>query len=99
MRLVARLNWWLDVHRWGIAASNILAAALFVAGSIGFFWPTRYVLSVTLFLAGSLLFLFSASAAALLTHGPAPRGRHAVASESRRLRIPGDDSRNSTRAA
>ena len=61
---------------------DILAAALFVAGSIGFFWPTRYVLSVTLFLAGSLLFLFSASAAALLTHGPTPSRRHAVASQS-----------------
>ena len=42
--------------------SNILAAALFVAGCVGFYWPGLYVMSVTLFLAGSLLFLFSALA-------------------------------------
>ena len=69
MTFVARLYRCLDVHRWAISASNILAAALFVAGCIGFFWPDLHVMSVTLFLAGSLLFLFSALAGALLDHG------------------------------
>ena len=78
MRFVARLCRFLDVHRWAISASNILAAALFVAGCIGFFWPDLHVMSVTLFLAGSLLFLFSALAGALLDHGPTPRLRHSV---------------------
>jgi cysteine desulfurase / selenocysteine lyase len=45
-----------------ISVSNILAAALFVVGCVGFYWPGFYVMSVTLFLAGSLLFLFSALA-------------------------------------
>ena len=58
------------VVRWrrhdGPGASSILAAALFVAGCIGFFWPSLYVVSVSLFLAGSLLFLFGALAGTLL---------------------------------
>jgi YrhK-like protein len=53
-----------------ISVSNILGAALFVAGCVGFYWPSLYVLSVTLFLAGSLLFLFSALAVPRLEHGP-----------------------------
>ena len=61
-----------EAHRWAIAASNILAAALFVAGCLGFFWPDLYAMSVTLFLAGSLLFLFSALAGTLVQHGSSP---------------------------
>ena len=44
------------------------AAALFVAGCIGFYWPTLAAGSVTLFLVGSLLFLVSALGSALLDH-------------------------------
>jgi len=55
-----------------ISVSKILGAALFVAGCVGFYWPGLYVLSVTLFLAGSLLFLFSALAGTRLEHGPTP---------------------------
>jgi hypothetical protein len=64
--------WRLHLHRWAISASNILAAALFVAGCSGFFWPGLHVMSVTSFFAGSLLFLFTALASALLDHGPTP---------------------------
>ena len=49
---------------------NITAAALFVVGCVGFFWPSLYIGSVTLFLLGSLLFLVAALGAALLEHGP-----------------------------
>ena len=49
---------------------NIAAAALFVVGCIGFFWPSLYVASVTLFLIGSLLFLLGAVASAWAEHGP-----------------------------
>jgi hypothetical protein len=69
MSVLTRLRGSLDGHRWTIAISNILAAALFVAGSVGFFWPALYVVSVTLFLLGSLLFLLTALAGALLEHG------------------------------
>ena len=62
--------WRLRAHRWAISVSNILAAALFVGGCIGFFWPALYVVAVTLFLIGSLLFLFGALGMALLEHGP-----------------------------
>jgi cysteine desulfurase/selenocysteine lyase len=61
-----------EPHRRTIAASNILAAALFVAGCFGFYWPSLYVVSVSLFLAGSLLFLFSAVAGSLLARGSSP---------------------------
>jgi len=70
MRLMARLCWSLDAHRWAISASHIFAAALFVCGCVGFFWPALYVVSVTLFLLGSLLFLLNALGGALLEHGP-----------------------------
>jgi hypothetical protein len=48
---------------------NIAAAALFVIGCIGFFWPSLYVGSVTLFLIGSLLFMLAAVASAWAEHG------------------------------
>jgi apolipoprotein N-acyltransferase len=66
----ARLCWYLDAHRWTLAAMNIAAAALFVVGCVGFFWPSLYLGSVILFLLGSLLFLLTALGAALLEHGP-----------------------------
>ena len=66
----ARLCWYLDAHRWSLAAMNVAAAALFVVGCVGFFWPSLYLGSVTLFLVGSLLFLAAALGAALLEHGP-----------------------------
>jgi hypothetical protein len=67
------LRAWFDEHRWVVSIANILAAALFVGGCVGFFFSGLYVASVTLFLAGSLLFLFSALAGALLQHLPADR--------------------------
>lgn len=70
MRTLARLCWYLDGRRWALAAMNILAAALFVMGCVGFFWPSLYVGSVVLFLVGSLLFLAAASGSALVEHGP-----------------------------
>jgi hypothetical protein len=66
----ARLCWYLDARRWALAVMNIAAAALFVIGCIGFFWPSLYVGSVTLFLIGSLLFLLAAVASAWAEHGP-----------------------------
>ena len=70
LRLLARLCWALDARRWIVTLCNVIAAALFVAGCIGFYWPGLYAGSVTLFLCGSLLFLVGALAAALLEHGP-----------------------------
>ena len=70
MSRLARVCWGLKAHRWAISVSNILAAALFVGGCIGFFWPAMHVMAVTLFLIGSLLFLFAALGMALLEHGP-----------------------------
>ncbi|CAN5673907.1 hypothetical protein BH18ACT2_BH18ACT2_11270 [soil metagenome] len=61
--------WWSLNLRWTISVANIIAAALFVGGCVGFFWPGLYVASVTLFLIGSLLFLFSALGSAFLQHG------------------------------
>ncbi len=67
---LARLCWWLDARRWIIAAWNVTAAALFVLGCLGFYSPGLYIESVTMFLAGSVLFLLSAAGSALLQHGP-----------------------------
>jgi hypothetical protein len=67
---LARLCWALEARRWILAVLNVAAAALFVAGCVGFYWPGLYVGSVSLFLAGSLLFLASALGSALLQHGP-----------------------------
>ena len=65
---LGRLAAGLEARRGLLAVSNILAAALFVAGCIGFYWPTLTAGSVTLFLLGSLLFLVSALGSALLDH-------------------------------
>jgi hypothetical protein len=70
MRRLARVCWALDDHRWLLAVCNVVAAALFVAGCVLFYWPDSSVGSVTLFLIGSVLFLASALGAALLEHGP-----------------------------
>jgi YrhK-like protein len=58
----------LDGRRRLLAASNILAAALFVVGCVTFYWPTLAAGSVTLFLLGSVLFLVSALGSAVLDH-------------------------------
>jgi hypothetical protein len=49
---------------------SVTAAGCFVVGWVGFYSPTWYVPSVTLFLLGSVLFLVHALATALLEHGP-----------------------------
>ena len=67
---LARLCWCLDARRWILAASNVAAASLFVAGCVGFYWPGLYAGSVTAFLLGSVLFLVGALGSALLEHGP-----------------------------
>ena len=67
---LARLWCYLDARRWIVAVSNVVAAALFVAGCIGFYWPELYTGSVTAFLCGSVLFLLGALSSALLEHGP-----------------------------
>ena len=46
------------------------ATGCFVVGCVGFYWPAWYVPSVSLFLAGSVLFLVGALATALVEHGP-----------------------------
>jgi hypothetical protein len=70
VRRLARLRSAIEARRWIVAVVNIAAAACFVIGSVGFYWPDWYVPSVTLFLVGSLTFLLAASATALLEHGP-----------------------------
>lgn len=67
---LARLCWALDAHRWLLAVANIVAAAFFVVGCVGFYWTNLYAVSVTMFLFGSLLFLASALGSALVEHGP-----------------------------
>jgi hypothetical protein len=67
---LARLCCYVDARRWIVAVSNVVAAALFVAGCIGFYWPALYTSSVTMFLCGSVLFLLGALGSALLEHGP-----------------------------
>jgi hypothetical protein len=66
---------WLDARPWVVGLANIVAAALFVAGCVGFYWPGLYTGSVTAFLLGSVLFLAGAVGSALLEYGPARRGR------------------------
>jgi hypothetical protein len=70
LRLLARLCWALDARRWLLSVCNVVAAALFVIGCVGFYVPVWSVGSVTLFLFGSLLFLVSALGQALVEHGP-----------------------------
>lgn len=70
MTLLARLCWGIDSRRWLIAYGNVVASVLFVAGCIGFYRPSAYGTSVTLFLLGSVFFLVSAVAAAVHQHGP-----------------------------
>jgi hypothetical protein len=53
-----------------LALTSVIAASCFVAGCVGFYSPTLYVPSITLFLIGSVLFLLEALARALLDHGP-----------------------------
>ena len=67
---LARLCSTLDARRWVVSVINIAAAGCFVIGCVGFYWPTWYVPSVTMFLFGSVLFLVGALAAALIEHGP-----------------------------
>jgi hypothetical protein len=70
LSLLARLCWALDARRWLLSLGNVVAATLFVLGCVGFYLPMWYVGSVTLFLLGSVLFLFSALGHALIEHGP-----------------------------
>jgi hypothetical protein len=70
LSVLARLCWALDARRWLLSLGNVIAAALFVIGCVGFYLPTWYLVSVTLFLVGSLLFLLSALGHALVEHGP-----------------------------
>jgi len=81
-----------------ITAMNIAAAALFVVGGIGFFWPGLYLGSNTLFLIGSVLFLLGAVASAWAEHGPLhlaatgttgarPEGRYVVNEEQIRSQV------------
>ncbi len=69
LRWLARLCWCLDARRWIVSVSNVVAAALFVTGCIGFYWPGYYTASVTAFLCGSVLFFLGALGSALLEHG------------------------------
>jgi hypothetical protein len=66
LKVCSRTSRWLVAHRWLLAVSNIVAAASFVVGCIGFYWPSLYTGSVTAFLFGSVVFLFTAAATALL---------------------------------
>ena len=67
---LSRLCWALDTRRWLLSLCNVVAAALFVFGCVGFYVPVWYVGSVTLFLGGSLLFFLGALGHALVEHGP-----------------------------
>jgi small neutral amino acid transporter SnatA (MarC family) len=65
----ARLRAWLARRQRIVAMANVVAAALFVAGCIGFYWPRFFTVSVTAFLLGSVLFLLAALSTILLDHG------------------------------
>jgi YrhK-like protein len=66
----AKLCWALDARRWILSVISIAAAGCFVVGSVGFYWPSWYASSVTLFLIGSIVFLVTALGTALVEHGP-----------------------------
>ena len=70
LSLLARVCWAVDGRRWLLSVCNAAAAVLFVVGCVGFYRPSWYVGSVTLFLAGSVLFLIAALGQALIEHGP-----------------------------
>lgn len=70
MSRAASLCWAIDRNDWLIAAANIVAGAMFVAGCVAFYSPAWYVAGVTLFLAGSVLMLTSAAADAYRRFGP-----------------------------
>jgi hypothetical protein len=55
-----RLRAWLELRQRLVAMADVVAAALFVAGCIGFYWPRFFTVSVTAFLVGSVLFLLAA---------------------------------------
>jgi hypothetical protein len=77
--LMARWNMCLSRRPRIVATSNIVAAALFVMGCVGFYWPEFYTVSVTMFLGGSVVFLFAALSSALpVSSRPArdPSARH-----------------------
>ena len=84
---LARPCSWLAARHWVIGLANIVAAALFVAGCLGFYWPGLYTGSVTAFLLGSVLFLVGAVGSALLEHGPVRSGRGGRRDE-RRMPVP-----------
>jgi YrhK-like protein len=46
--------------------ADVVAAGLFVAGCIGFYWPRFFTVAVTAFLLGSILFLLAALSKILL---------------------------------
>ena len=70
LSLLARVCWAVADRRWLLSVCNAVAAILFVVGCVGFYRPSWYVGSVTLFLAGSVLFLIAALGQALIEHGP-----------------------------
>jgi hypothetical protein len=70
MSRLARLCWALDGRRWLLMVLSVTAASCFVIGCVGFYSPTLYIPSVTMFLVGSVLFLLHALARALVEHGP-----------------------------
>ena len=70
MSPLARLCWTVDAHRLWLSVANVVAAACFVVGCLGFYAPRWYAASVTLFLVGSVLFLAAALGTAFVEHGP-----------------------------
>lgn len=70
MRPTARLCWALDARQGLLLAADLGGAALFVVGCVAFYFPSRYVTGVTLFLLGSVLMLVSVAGRALLRYGP-----------------------------
>jgi hypothetical protein len=64
----SRLRAWLERRQRLVAMADVVAAALFVAGCVGFYWPRFFTVSVTAFLFGSVLFLLAALSKIALDH-------------------------------
>jgi hypothetical protein len=70
LTVLARLCWALDSRRWLLSVCNVVAASLFLVGSVAFLVPAWYIGSVASFVLGSALFLVAALGGALVEHGP-----------------------------
>lgn len=54
---IVRILDYLDRHDWILAVLNLLAAILFAAGSMAFYWSSLFRAGITLFVVGSAVMI------------------------------------------